>query len=298
MSAKKKIGVGVLIVAVLTLSGYWIGNRVYMSQRPYVAAGTLEAVEVDVASLVPGRVSEVMCDEGDTVKAGQLVAKLQAEEISAAADAARAGVEAARSRVAAARASLKAAEDEYNRITRAFPAGGISEGERSRVRAKLDAARADYASAVASLSQTEALVAEAEARTREVEVFSPLNGIVLSRNFEPGEVVGAGAPLVTVADLKELEAYVYLPEDKLNLVRVGDDVYIHVDACPGRSFPGKVKAIASKAEFTPRNIEAKEDRVTLVFKIIVSVKNAMGDLKPGMPADVVFIKTRGSKRIK
>jgi HlyD family secretion protein len=142
-------------------------------------------------------------------------------------------------------------------------------------------------------AQAEAAKAQVDARRREVEMTAPISGVVLSRNLEPGEVLGAGAAVVTLADLSTLELYVFIPEYKIGLVNVGDPVDVRVDSFPDEVFAGTVKAIGGKAEFTPRNVESKEDRVTLVFKVTVAVPNPGGKLKPGMPADAVFTKTAG-----
>ena len=199
-----------------------------------------------------------------------------------------AAARAAADRVAAAGAAYAASDDQFKRVARAYPAG-ITKAEYERARAARDGASAELASARSLAAQAEATKAQLDARRREVEVRAPITGVVLSRNVEPGEVLGAGTPVVTLADLSVLELNVFIPEAKVGFVGVGDPVEIAVDSYPGDIFRGKVKAIGSKAEFTPRNVESKEDRVTLVFKVTVTVPNGDGKLKPGMPADVSFV---------
>ncbi|HUU57156.1 MAG TPA: efflux RND transporter periplasmic adaptor subunit [bacterium] len=285
---RKRIVLVVLLVAVVAVTTYWVVNELGGRDRVLEATGTLEAVEVDVGALVTGRVVALHYDEGDDVSAGDVVAALDAEELTAGVAAAEAAARAAADRVAAAGAAYAASDDQFKRVARAYPAG-ITKAEYERARAARDGASAELASARSLAAQAEATKAQLDARRREVEVRAPITGVVLSRNVEPGEVLGAGTPVVTLADLSVLELNVFIPEAKVGFVGVGDPVEIAVDSYPGDIFRGKVKAIGSKAEFTPRNVESKEDRVTLVFKVTVTVPNGDGKLKPGMPADVSFV---------
>jgi HlyD family secretion protein len=265
-------------------------NHLRERNRPLEAAGTLEAVEVDVGALVAGRIVAIHYDEGDEVAKGSVVATLDAEELEAGLAAAAAAADAAGERVVAARAAYAAA---FKRVAQAYPGGGVTKAEYERAKAERDAALADLASARSLAAQAVASKAQLGARRKDVEIAAPVSGVVLSRNLEPGEVLVPGAAVVTLADLSTLELYVYIPEAKVGAVDVGDPVAVAVDAYPGEVFAGRVRAVASRAEFTPRNVESKEDRVTLVFKITVTVPNRDGKLKPGMPADAVFTATAG-----
>jgi len=285
---RKRIVIVVVVAAAVAAATYGIIKKLGDRGRPLEAAGTLEAVEVDVGALITGRVVALHCDEGDEVVAGDVVAVLDAEELTAGVAAAEAATRAAEDRVAAASASYAAASDQFERVARAYPAG-ITKAEYERARAARDGAAAELASARALVAQAEASKAQLDARRREVNVLAPMAGVVLSRNVEPGEVLAAGTPAVTLADLSVLDLNVFIPEAKVGSVHIGDPGEIAVDAYPGEVFRGKVKAIGSKAEFTPRNVESKEDRVTLVFKVTVTVPNGDGKLRPGMPADVTFV---------
>ncbi len=120
------------------------------------------------------------------------------------------------------------------------------------------------------------------------EIHSPLNGIVLLRVFEPGELVTAGSTLVTVADLYTLNLTVYVPEDRYGQIALDRAYPVTVDSFPGEAFKGVVTHIADQAEFTPRNVQTVEGRKTTVFAIRLSISNPNLALKPGMPADVNF----------
>lgn len=119
-------------------------------------------------------------------------------------------------------------------------------------------------------------------------VRSPLDGVVLYRSVEPGEVAAAGAPLVTVADLGDLSLTVYVPEDRYGRIVLGETYPVTVDSFPGEVFTGTVRHISDKAEFTPRNVQTTDSRKTTVFAIRLDLPAESGKLKPGMPADVQF----------
>ena len=117
---------------------------------------------------------------------------------------------------------------------------------------------------------------------------APLDGWVVRTVFEVGEVAPAGAPVVVVADWRELTLKVYLPEDRFGRVALGQTANVSVDAYPGETFDGTVTYIASEAEFTPRNVQTREDRVKSVYAVKLRVPNSDLRLKPGMFADAVF----------
>lgn len=126
----------------------------------------------------------------------------------------------------------------------------------------------------------------AKADLEDSRVYSPINGIVVSKVVEPGEVVSGGTPLVTVIDMDALFLRVFLTTGKVGKVKLGNPVRIVADALPGEKFDGYVYHVSSKAEFTPKNVETKDQRAKLVFSVKVRVKdNKERKLKPGMPSE-------------
>jgi multidrug resistance efflux pump len=105
---------------------------------------------------------------------------------------------------------------------------------------------------------------------------------------QPGEVIQAGMTAVTLAKLDTLTVTVFISEDRYGEVRLGDSAALSVDSFPGKTFTASVTRIADQAEYTPRNVQTKEERQTTVFAVELSVENPEGDLKPGMPVDVTF----------
>ncbi|MEA3338872.1 MAG: efflux RND transporter periplasmic adaptor subunit [Chloroflexota bacterium] len=120
-------------------------------------------------------------------------------------------------------------------------------------------------------------------------VAAPIGGMVLERSIHEGELAAPGATVLTLGDLDKVTLTVYVPEDKLGYVNVGQEVEIQVDSFPERTFTGSVIAIAHEAEFTPRNVQTQEERVNMVFAVDVQIPNPDHSLKPGLPADAVII---------
>jgi len=123
---------------------------------------------------------------------------------------------------------------------------------------------------------------------KKMTVTSLVNGMVMTRNAEPGSVVNAGAVLLTVGRLDELTITVYVPEDRIGEVILGRTANVSVDSFPGVVFKGVVSYISDQAEFTPRNVETVSGRKNTVFAVKLTLSDTSGKLKPGMPADVVF----------
>lgn len=120
------------------------------------------------------------------------------------------------------------------------------------------------------------------------ELQAPISGLVLERPVHVGEVALPGSPLMTLADLNRVTLIVYVPEDQLGRVQLGQTVSVTVDAYPDRTFRGTVAFIASQAEFTPKNVQTREERVSMVFAVKVRLPNPDHALKPGMPADAML----------
>jgi HlyD family secretion protein len=156
----------------------------------------------------------------------------------------------------------------------------------------LAVAQARLALATAQLAAAQAKAAlELETLDLQLEkllIRAPLSGVVVVRTIEPGEVLLAGAPALSIGELDDLTITVYLAEDRYGQISLGDSVRVTVDSFPDEGFEGRVLRIADRAEFTPRNVQTEEGRRTTVFAVEVAVDDPSGRLKPGMPADVEF----------
>jgi HlyD family secretion protein len=124
-----------------------------------------------------------------------------------------------------------------------------------------------------------------ETRLGYATLTSPISGVVLSENVEPGEYVMSGTPVVTIGDLEHPWVRVYINETDLGRVKVGQAARVTTDTYPSKIFEGRVSFIASEAEFTPKQVQTEKERVKLVFRVKITVSNPNMELKPGMPAD-------------
>jgi multidrug resistance efflux pump len=166
----------------------------------------------------------------------------------------------------------------------------LAEAEVLQAKAKLDAVQAgtskeDLAAAQAQLQQAEAANKGLQVRIEKMTLRSPRNGVVLSRDIRLGEMALPGRTLMTIGDLDQATLTVYVSEQQIGRVRVGQRAVVKVDSFPGREFAGQVATIASQAEFTPRSVQTEKSRTSLVFAVRISLDNADHALKPGMPAD-------------
>jgi len=171
-----------------------------------------------------------------------------------------------RDQIEAARAQLKAVRDHLDLLL-AGPRPFQVEAARGQV------------------SQARAALDLAGSRLREAAIVSPINGVVLRKNLEAGEMANSGVSILTLVDPTDLWLRAYVPETDIGRIKVGMAARITIDAYKDRTFSGKITEIASEAEFTPKNVQTKKERVNLVFRIKIAVDNPQGLLKPGMPAD-------------
>lgn len=142
--------------------------------------------------------------------------------------------------------------------------------------------------AEAQVSQALAALEAIQVRLDKLTLKSPAAGLVTSRVINAGETVNVGMTLLTIADLDEVKLAVFIPEPMIARVKIGQLVAVKVDSFPGRTFTGRVTFISSQAEFTPKNVQTKAERVNTVFAVKIALDNPDHALKPGMPADATF----------
>lgn len=312
-------------MAIATLLAAGCGRE---SSNQIEASGTLEATEAELGFQVPGRIDSILVQEGDRVAAGQRIAVLDLRELVARRDAATAMAAAQRARlaelergfrpeeVAQAEVSLQSAEHRLNdadrdliRTRNLFEGGAVSRqaldnqqsvyntarAERDRLQQQVKLLRSgsrpeQVAAQRALLAQSDAALAQTEATLTQAVVVAPFGGSVTRRQREPGEVISAGLPVISLANLDDRWVRIYVREDQVSRVKLGGKAEIKVDAYPDRTYGGDVVFIAQEAEFTPRNVQTKEERVKLVYRVKVRVVgDSAQDLKPGLPADVRLV---------
>lgn len=292
---------GILALVIVAAVGVWA----YLSSPDDPTAGILEAsgrIEGDQAAVgakIGGRVVRLPVREGQAVEAGQLIAELSSDQARAQLEQAEHDLHLAREQFATAEAGLvqavaerNRAEKDYVRYRELLADGAIAPQIVDQARASFEAARAaqdgssrQIEAAKARIQSAEAGLALAKANLADTRVVGPFSGTILRKFVEEGEVVAAGTPLVTFVDLSKLYVKVYVPEQDIGKVKLGNPARVYVDAFPKRFFEAMVSEVSQQAEFTPRDIHMKDERVKLVFAVKLSLRNPEGFLKPGMPAD-------------
>jgi len=379
MKDKKKLIAALLALFVVAAVIFYVIRGGSAHAGTIRLSGNIEVTDAEVSFKIPGRVVARLVDEGDLVKTGQLVARLDSAELAqevalrkadaqnaqaaleelvagyrkediAQAEAAaqqaqsrleemlagsrpqeiaasqatveRAKAETQRAKADAARyealvkkdeasqqqydavrttyetslARQKEAEEQFKLVKEGPRKEQIEQARAAMVQAKEHfrllrngPRKEDIEQARARLELTKAALAEAETRLSYATVNSPLSGVVLSKNVEPGEYVSAGTPIVTVADLDNIWVRAYINETDLGRVKVGQRARVTTDSYRHKVYDGRVAFVASQAEFTPKMVQTEKERVKLVYRVKVDITNQNLELKPGMPADVEIL---------
>ncbi len=273
------------------------------------ASGTIEGTDITVASEVVGKVRDVRVQEGARVEAGDTLVIIddtdyrlqlrQAEAGAAASDAQyRLALEGSRKEdIAQAEALYKTAEADYKRMKELLAAQTVTQKQYDEAYARYVAAEQTYRKLVRGLRQAEIDAARARMeqaaaqvdllrkRVRDCIILAPTAATVTHRVVEPGEFVTVGAPLLKLTNLDRVTLTIYINEQQLGLVKPGQHAAVRTDGLPDRALDGIVTYISPTAEFTPKNVQTKEERTKLVFAVKIEVTNTEGILKPGLPAD-------------
>jgi HlyD family secretion protein len=324
LSMKKRILLvcSALVAIALVVGWFSFGHRNGSDDRVFVS-GNIEATEVDLSFRIAGQIKTRPVDEGDRVKKDQVVATLDPDTLLALKGSAEAEIgnaravldeleegtrkeqiEAARAQFKAAEFRLKNARDEYERYSLLFKERAISGSMYDARETAFKVALEEHNNAVQRLTELEAGPREQQIRAarsrlekaqwelRKLELdlqycvlTAPDAGVVLVKSNEVGEVVLPGATVLTVAALDEVWLKGYVGEQDLGRVKLGQKADITTDSYPGKVYPGTITFISSRAEFTPKNVQTKEERVKQVYRVKVTIKNPEQELKIGMPAE-------------
>jgi HlyD family secretion protein len=285
-----------------------------------VASGHVEATEVLVSTKVAGNIESLAVDEGRAVSAGQQLARIDTTDIRLARDAARAeraqaeaelrlrlsgsrveDVREAKAQVARAEADLAGAQKDLERMEGLLAAGSGTSKARDDARTRRDVAqsaldaarerllrleagfrREEKDAARARLDAAEAKLAQLEQQLKDAVIVSPVAGVVTQKLAEQGELAARGTGIVVVTDLASAWLNAYVAEPDLARLRLGQQAEVTTD--DGQSRKGRVSFVAANAEFTPKNVQTRDERVKLVYRIKVALENGDGLFKPGMPA--------------
>ncbi len=321
-------GIWFLASCLLLISSSWFlsGCSSSSDKNGVTATGTVEATESSVAAQVPGRIVRMNFEEGSLVKMGDTLAEIDHRSLIQAVNEAQAALVMAKQQydllvVGARREDLKVGEEGVKQAQANFDLAKLSFdrtqklfSEHSVSQSQMDAAQAQYAvasaqltsaeqnlqklrhyarpeeirSAAAQVEQAQAAFDNAKINFEHSYVIMPFNGTALEKLAEVGDFANVGTPLYTVANLRTMKMTVYVSEVDLARIRLGDSATVVLDGMPHHPFNGRVIYISPTAEFTPKNVETKEDRVKLVFGVKVEIANPEGYLKAGLPASATI----------
>ncbi|MBN2370463.1 MAG: efflux RND transporter periplasmic adaptor subunit [Vicinamibacteria bacterium] len=300
------------------------------NEAPIVASGHVEATEVRVSTKVGGIVVAMPVAEGDRVEVAQELARLDTTDTRLALDAARgergqaaaqldlltAGARAedvadAEAQVQRFEAEKHGAERDLERMAGLLASGSGTVKARDDASTRRDVAAAalasarerlsklkagarteEIAAARARLAATDARMAQLDQQSEDATITSPAKGIVTEKLVEPGELVERGTTLVVITNLDDAWLTSYISEQDLGRIRLGQKAAVVTDN--GERREGTLSFIAPKAEFTPKNVQTRDERVKLVYKIKVRLENKDGLFKPGMPAEAHIVPQAGS----
>ena len=322
---KKGVTIAVIVLAVAAavfLSVTYFGKS--GQENALLLSGNMEVTETNTGFKIAGSVIGLLVDEGQSVRKGDLLARLDDAEAASTVAQQRAALQEAQARLAEleagsrpqeieqARESVQSQEAELVRIRKDYERSEMLYHNGAIPSAQFDAAKSAYQSRAAQLrqaaeqlsltregprrenieaaafrvGQARAQLRVAEERLNDTLVYAPFPGVILRKNVELGETVAQGVPVYTIGDLANPWIKVYVKEDKLGLVKLGQKAQVTTDTYRGKVYSGWVSFISSEAEFTPKNVQTQEERVKLVFGVKVRVENVNNELKPSMPADV------------
>src|SRR6201988_3092635 len=291
----------VIIVAIVALALAGGGAAWLILSKPALPPGfagvnrRLEAKQFDIATKHPGRIKEVLADEGDTVNEGQVVATMDTEPLEAQLRQAEAQIReaqdnrrTAQAQVVVKKAELAYSDKQYRRSKELVVRGAVSEQEAdidlARMQTNQAAMLGAQAQAVRTQSAIDAATAEAERIRAEIKdsvLKAPLRGRVQNRLAEPGEVLPAGGKVLALVDLSDVYMYVFLPEAVAGKVALGAEGRIVLDAAPEYPIRSVVSYVSPTAQFTPKSVETAEERHNLTFRVKLQLdKNRLRQFEP------------------
>ncbi|MDD2927284.1 MAG: efflux RND transporter periplasmic adaptor subunit [Candidatus Omnitrophica bacterium] len=276
MKKKGKLIITALILAIAAYTAVvFLLKEKQANNKVIKVSGNIEGDDVRISFRITGQIIELLTDEGKVIRKGDIVARLNRDELSKV--------------QAEAEAALKLAEyqykldyDDYVRAENLLKAGAISAQQRDTAKTRMNTDSAN-------IKQLRASLELANTKLGWADLASPLDGYVLVKSALPGEVVQPGSPVFTAVNLDDLWVTAYINETDLGKVKLGQKAYVETDTYRGKKYSGRVSFISSQTEFTPKYIQTNEERVKYVYRIKVRVDNSSLDLKPGMPADAYII---------
>lgn len=283
---------GKLLIPVFALLAIIIIALVYLTRprkNSVYGSGMIEVEEVLVSSQLAGKIADMRAIEGASVRTGDTLVIIEHRELTAQQKESRAGQVIAAQSLKEIEERQKELEKNVVRLRNLHATGDIPDNELENIETQYSVIKTQREKAMAGLKASQARVELIESQIANAYVLSPRSGVILAKNFNQGELVMPASPLLRIGDLKTSWLKIYLSEKDMGKALLGAHAHIFVDAYPRQTFEGRVTWIASEAEFTPKNIQTKDERAHLVFAVKITIPNEEQKLMPGMPADANII---------
>lgn len=265
-------------------------------------SGRIEAPEIHISSGTASRVQSVAVKEGDSVRKGQILVRLDDTDVQIKMKAINSAIAMAEAAEQGARAQVTAVESKIEQarakskgfLTKVFSTRAKKDKIETQLRSEMLQAQTLLHKASAEVIKTKALYAQANSRLSYFNIISPINGICTLRSVQPGELTTQGQVLLTIIDPKTIYMRGFIPEGNMSEVRIGQSAQVFLDSRSNKPLQAELTAIDPAPAFTPENVYFQKDRVRQVFGVKLSIKHQHGLAKPGMPADARIALTHRS----
>lgn len=264
----------IIIAGIIAIVGASAYKFLYHGKDGIILNGNVEIHDVNLAFRVTGRVDNIKVDEGALVKKGELLASLDKDIFKAKLDYAKAQLKAET-------INFQNAEKDYKRNIGLLKKKSVSEKV-------YDTSKTAYEVAKSKVDAAQATYDYTNIDYKDADLFSPVDGIVLTRNIESGEMIASGTVVFSIMPLDQTRIKTFANESVLSRINLGDIVYVNNETMPEKKFKGHIGFISSEAEFTPKNIETSELRTSLMYRIRVILDEPAPELKQGMPVTVSY----------
>jgi HlyD family secretion protein len=281
------------IIIVLLLLIFCVFNR---KPRGITGSGMIEVMEVQISARIGGQIQMLNVKEGNNVRKGDTIMIIDHHEMIAQEKAASAGLVIAEQALQEIKAKKGDLERNVERIRGLHETGDVPDNEYEAILTQWKIVLTQETRADASLKVARAQLELIQAQIAYAYIVSPLSGVLLALNYDKGETVFPGSVIAEVGDLQIATLKIFVPEQDIGKITYGQSARVFVDAYPAQVFEGKVSWIASESEFTPRNIQTRDERAQLVFAVKIIIPNESQKLLPGMPADAQIVDHGNSRQ--
>lgn len=277
------------VIMVLGIAIYLGVKGISGSSNDAIAgSGTIEVTQVDISSKIMGKIDKMPVEEGSRVSKDSLIVELAHEELNAQLAQSKASLLGAVEAMFQVKTQYLNALDNYKRAAQLLKAGSYSKQQFEQTETQYKVLESQLKSSTQIKNQAEAQLTFITAQINNCFLKTPIDGVVLGKNAEEGEMLSPGMAVVTIGDTEKPYLKIYIAETELGKVKLGQKAVVTNDSYPGKKYEGKVVNIASQSEFTPKNIQTRDERTRLVFAVKILLNNLNDELKPGMPADAVI----------